>query len=150
MIEHQLLSHDQKNESALRAREKLREVIYHHSGRFSAEEAAEIGSLYLAYYTEVFLHIEDINAEGGDLQAAEGMRQRRFQLEAALFRAQEEGDYTLIKEELRRQAKAAKGSEKYDRWFGKYSDRLKSLAFSIRNRSKPFKPPAPAWVDAFV
>jgi len=143
MPEVPVLSNEQKNDFANKARDRLREEIYASHG-FSSEDARLLGSLYLAYHTEVFLHIEDMSHGESEIYR-EGIHERRIELEAILFAAQS-GDYIPLKKELLRQGKKLK-KKRNDSWFGWYGKGLEQLATSIKDTDTPFKPPLPAWAS---
>ena len=144
MPEVPVLSKERKNDFAKKARDRLRDEIYVRSA-FSSEDACILGSLYLAHYTEVFLHIEDMWVEER-LTGSQGIHERRIELEAILFAAQN-GNYVPLKLELLRQAEKHQASCKWDNWFVRYGKQLRLLARAIRDFDTPFQPPLPAWAQ---
>lgn len=148
MTEIPVVSNQIKKDSAQRAQDKVRDLIYY--GEFSEEDAYILGSLWLAYEAAAYLHIEDLEYEKESpyIDFANAIRNRRLEIEGLLFPAQEHGDYSLVKRELLTEAASYKDMTRYDDWFGRLSGQIEKLVAIMHNSNKHFRPPVPTWLGS--
>lgn len=131
----------------LRALDHVEKLITE-TKELSIEEAAGLGSLYLAYFTELLLHGEDymmiLRERLGRQQGEPLLLDVRMRWEAALFEAQR-GDWAPLRENL---LGVAKRSILYNSRQGQeFGRKLLVIVNLIPDSWEPFKPPLPVWLD---